>query len=405
MIYMPVKTNSEIMRTVLETLVEKISRRTSKTFSVAILDSVLSQIRTQYPFLTYTQVQDTIYAEGVNPVQVLPEIDRVSEHDFYQCLNDIIHTTIQHLEHNADYFFIKEFREALRDIAEINFLEQGINLNMMQYQYIVERREALKIKNAEITENTIQAILQLLDGIYPEKQAILIMIEALQTTQKKFDFISAIELSDTADEEGYYQLHVRSELNDVRFILVGRALQQLIEDVRRLITWKKDISFISALKQELGEENLAQLKDVGVNLNQIETMLIRLEFQTLLQKSLVTIHQLLAQENGEQKAYESLVNIIQTMKQTHVVLDYVDLKPITGFNTSRDIVVLQDINQVEPYQLGKALRELIKYTCSTYMHGSPHFIEDFKTQLGSRYLSEIENIGVNLHFLELKFAR
>jgi hypothetical protein len=31
------------------------------------------------------------------------------------------------------------------------------------------------------------------------------------------------------------------------------------------------------------------------------------------------------------------------------------------------------------------------------------FIEEFKNKLGNEYLSEIEKMGVNLYFLELKY--
>ena len=36
--------------------------------------------------------------------------------------------------------------------------------------------------------------------------------------------------------------------------------------------------------------------------------------------------------------------------------------------------------------------------------GDKTFIPDFKKRLGEEYLQEIEKMGVNLHFLELRFA-
>ena len=68
------------------------------------------------------------------------------------------------------------------------------------------------------------------------------------------------------------------------------------------------------------------------------------------------------------------------------------------------ISIMPEVNSVESYKLGKAIREIIKMTHKHLGDKSYNFIEEFKNKLGDKYLSEIEKIGVNLHFLELKFT-
>lgn len=67
---------------------------------------------------------------------------------------------------------------------------------------------------------------------------------------------------------------------------------------------------------------------------------------------------------------------------------------------------MPEISNVEPYEFAKAIRDVIKIA-ETHLDDKTNtsFIEDFKKQLGGEYLLQIEKIGVNLHFLEFKFAK
>ena len=63
---------------------------------------------------------------------------------------------------------------------------------------------------------------------------------------------------------------------------------------------------------------------------------------------------------------------------------------------------MTEINSVESYKLGTAFREIIKVIHDIL--GDETFIPEFKKKMGDKNLLEIEKMGVNLHFLELRFA-
>ena len=67
------------------------------------------------------------------------------------------------------------------------------------------------------------------------------------------------------------------------------------------------------------------------------------------------------------------------------------------------INVPAEINSVRTSELGRALQKTIEQiSTSLGEDAGKHFIEKFKKHLGKAYVLRIEEIGVNLHMIELK---
>ena len=108
---------------------------------------------------------------------------------------------------------------------------------------------------------------------------------------------------------------------------------------------------------------------------------------------------------AESFAVATIDNIIEELQEEHDVLKYIKIDKSQYEKGSEAINIMPEINNIESYKLGKAIREIIKEAGEELdKDKKASFIEDFKRQLGDDYLLEIEKIGVNLHFLDLKFA-
>ncbi|MEM4258951.1 MAG: hypothetical protein QXL17_07380 [Candidatus Thermoplasmatota archaeon] len=401
---MPTKENAEILKRILKTLIEKIGRRTSEGFAVIILETVLKHLQEKYPFIAYVSVEKKLYSEGFDAVKIQPEINQIPSHDFFLFVKELIEMTVLYLEKNADFYFIKEFRESISDIADTDFAEFGINLNFMQHEYIVERKEELKIKKHEILEHVIKALINIINRVYPEQEALQTMISILQKNQQKFDFLQAVTIGQTPDYEGFYTIQVGPDVNGVRSAMFIDAVTTLIEGVCRTIRWKDDVSFVDMLTIELGDEHVLNLKNLGLNFKHIETLIVRMEFEVIIKKTFATIVEILRNQYSVDFIYNALLKLQEKLAAEHELFSYISINPTFVVKEADAIVVKPDVNMLEPYKVGRALRDMIKYTCLWYLKGDFSFIEEFKQKLGEEYLYEIEQIGVNLHFLELKFA-
>ncbi len=397
-------TNSEIVEHALQALISKIGRRTSEGFAVITIDKILKELEAKYDFLKYIEVQNTSYSEGMDAVNILPDIDSVESAVFYKSLNDIIISAVRHLKGKADFFFIKEFKEVIDRIADLKIEQDGVDLSHMQLQYIVDRKQALKIDNSEVVENVISTLASLLNKMFPEKQSIKTMITSIRKLEEKYNFFKYIEIADTPDSEGFYAIKALPEMNNVHIAIMAEAIKKLIEEIGKSTEWKNEGSFIESFKNELGEEFLFKIEKMGVNLNNIQVILLRQGHELLVKKALEAIINIIDERTSKGFAVVTIDTIIEELENRHDVLKYIKIDKSRYTEGADAISIMPEVNSVESYKLGKAIREIIKMTHKHLGDKTYNFIEEFKNKLGDKYLSEIEKIGVNLHFLELKFT-
>jgi len=401
---MPELKNSEIIEYILRTLVDKIGRRTSESFAVVVIDTVMKELYPRYGFLRYIKVENTLYSEGMSSaVSVMPDIDSVEATEFYKAINDLIKMTVRHLERNADFFFIKELHEAIDDIDGLVLNDEKLDLGFMQFEYIAEKKQALDIKNSEITEQVIKALIYLTNRKFPEAEAIKTVDAAVKELEKNYGFLKNIQIYTTPDSKGIFEIRVLHDINRVWIFTMGETLQKLIEEVGKSVTWDADRSFIEVFKNELGEEHLATITKMGVNLDQIKLVVLQQGHEQVVKKTLETLVNIISKRTSKGFAMATVDTVLNTLREKHDILQYIKIDT-SRFEEGIDAIsIMPEINNVESYKLGKALREIIKISGRNLGHKTFAFIEEFKNQIGEKYLLEMEKMGVNLHFLELKF--
>ena len=399
-------TNTEIVEYVLRGLAKKIGRRTSEGFAVVTIDTIIKELRPKYDFLKYVLVQDTTYSEGINAVSIMPDMDYVEHDELYRALDDVIKSAVRHLKRKADYFFIREFKEIFDGIPGLDIEKEGISLNQMQLEYIVDRTNIFRLIHSEIIENVIKTLICLLNKVNPEKQAIDMMITSVEKLKQRYSFLKYVDISPKPDSNGFYTIGAMSGINNVSSAKVSDVIQKLIEEIGMLINWENEKeAFNDAFKKELGEEQLGNLQRLGINLNHIQTMMAKKEHENIAKNTLKALVVVVGRFTSEGFAIITIHNAIKDLSESHNVLRYIKIDESQYSKGANAIEIIPDINTVESYELAKALRDIIKMT-GTFLDdkNTSSFIEEFKKELGDEYLQEVKKIGVNLHFLELKFA-
>ena len=395
--------NSQVIRCVLQTLVSKIDRRTSEGFATVTLDAVLNELMSRYDFLRYVEIKNTFYSEGIDAVNVSSEIDLVDTAKFYNAVRDIMEMTVKYVKEKANFFFIKEVQEALNDIYDLDLKEQNIDLNLMQFQFIVDKKHEVKMKNSEMVEIVIGALNNIINQKFPGAQKTKTMINSIRKLGKKYDFLKHVEISDEPTSGGFYLIRALPGINNAHPIDVAEAIQKIICDIGESLDWKDGESFIESLKMEIGEKHLA-LEGMGVNLEHIKFVLMRQGHEVLVKKTLEALIDTVSKNTSEGFAVVAIDAAIGKLEEKHNILRYIKIDKSRYAEGANAISIMPDINNVESYKLGKAIREVIRMVGKELGSKTSLYIEDFKKRIGTKYLYEIERIGVNLHFLELKFA-
>jgi hypothetical protein len=176
-------------------------------------------------------------------------------------------------------------------------------------------------------------------------------------------------------------------------------LERFIEEIGRSIEWNTQHSFLEEFQSALGDENIYAIKEMGVNLDHIGTVLRQQENEIITKKTLNALIDIGSKKISVGFAVETINFIIKKVKLKHDVLKYITIDKYRYDEGFDAIFINPAIKSVESNKLGKALWEIIK-NMQEFIR-ERNFIENFKKELGDEYLQKIEEIGVNLHFLEI----
>ena len=397
--------NAKIITELLTTLFVKISRRTNEKNAITILNRVLSDSKNKYSYLTLIIINDATYKENRDYIKINNEklFNKLSSKNLKNCIKDIFELTIKHLQRDADYFFIREFKEAVNKIDDFHLDYNELDLNKLQFKYIINRKEDLKIKNSKIFTIIIEAFLNTINKLSNNLESYSIIKSIFNSSYNQFEFLKAIEFKNEKNQKSYYDISIDPSIDYIPSYQISKAIVYLIRQIGYKIDTENKSIYIDTLKKEINNENLLLLKKIGVNLNLIDISIFKVGFDNVLNKILSTIYFLLLKEKSKENIKLKMNEVISSLKQNYEFLDNIKIKEISLENNDNIFEINPEINNVPAYKYAKALREIIIETSNYFSKDKSIFIDEFKQSIGDEYLYEIEKIGVNLHFLEMKF--
>lgn len=397
--------NAKIIIKILTTLFTKISRRTNEKNATIILNRALNEIKNKYSYLPLIIIKDATYKENTDNIQINNKklFNKLSSQNLDNCIQDIFELTINYLQRDADYFFIREFKEAINKIDGFNIDDKEFDLNKLQFRYTINRKQDLKIKNSKMLRIIIEAFLNTINKLSNNFEPYFLIDPILKSSYNQFDFLRAIEIEKGKNMKNYYNITIDLSIDYIPTYQISKAIIYLIEQIGYKINNENKDVYIDTLKNEIGNESLLLLKKIGVNLNLIDSSIFKVGFDNILKKILSTLFLLLLEEKSKDIILLNMKKIISSLKQNYKFLDNVTIKEISLENDDDIFEIKSEINNVPANKFAKALRDIIICNCDYFSTDKSVFIEKFKQSIGEEYLYEIEKIGVNLHFLEMKF--
>ena len=106
----PQKTNSEVVKQVLNTLINTIRRKTDEKHAILTVNSLIKKLEAEYDFLRYIEINDTRLLATADIVNVMPDIDAVSPKEVGKALYIIVSIMSYSLGDKEGYFLIKELQ-------------------------------------------------------------------------------------------------------------------------------------------------------------------------------------------------------------------------------------------------------------------------------------------------------
>lgn len=386
--------NDQVTKIIIDMLIDKIRRRTSENYAVEMIYRMLDELISTYPFLKSIKIVDTSYSERDDTIYVDPDINNVPFDLFSKALAAIIKTTVELLGRTADFFFIREFDEAIEGIKGLDLMDYGIDLSTFQFQYILERQQESRTKNTEVLESIMRALTTSLHHILPRDEVLPFITDILKKLEFRYTFLKYMQPIDDYDIDRVHIFRVPQVVDNENVSDVSQAIKDILLETGKILGWERSEEFLDLFRKELLDEEYGRLKRIGINLEHIKIILLRQGNKPLVERTISVLIDIMEENSLSRDVVSS---VLEKLKSTHEVLQYIDV-------SSNGIYIDNMINNFESYKLGKALRDLIKIVGLELGERPFSYIEEFKQHLGEKHLRDLEKLGVNLHFLELKFT-
>ena len=132
---MPHFENSEVVRHILQKLINISSRKTTEVEVVTKMDELINKLKEKYDFLKHVEINDSRFMENEEPVTVMSDINGVKSNEVGKALIDIIKTMNSILGKDAGYFFIKELKSNIEEDYYSTIEEMGLDFGVMQLEF------------------------------------------------------------------------------------------------------------------------------------------------------------------------------------------------------------------------------------------------------------------------------
>jgi hypothetical protein len=385
--------NEYLIGRMFRSVIDVVSRRTSGGYAAVIIGNVIKELEKNYDFLKYVEIKSTHYAEAVDVVDIKADLGYVDTNEIRRAIRDFIQTVTTVMGKQAGYFLIREIKEGLPYDYEQTIKELGIDLEMMQLQYLAERRKTyrLDIENVDIIRYVLKALFDILDRDVGRNFAISTMTDLVERCRTTHEILEYVKINDIRMIQGVDVVSVMSTVNAVDQEDIGEPIQTMIQEVNKALKEKGGYAFVDKLKKQLTSEYVYILEELGVDLH-----------GTSVRQDLILKHVLMALIGVLHKATSqsyAVLTIDSVLKKLDERYGYMT-RYSDGINA---VSVPSDVNEVSPMELAKAIQKMVeRVTFSLGEEAGEDFVNRFKERLGKAYLSKIEQMGVNLHMIQLR---
>lgn len=397
---MPRFENEEILGRILKSTIDVLSRRTSKAYANVIIDNAIRELSEKHSFLRYVEIQGTRHTELVEVVTIASDLNRVEPQKIGKATIEFLEKITKSMGKNAGYYFIKEIKEDLPYDYEKTIKELGIDLDFLQLELITEIKQSLKsqIRNSDILKHSIKTLFDILDREIGRDYAFSTISEVVERFRTEYSLLECVTINDIRSIQNVDLVSVRPNIDELEPTNVGTAIQKIIQEINYLLGEQGGFTFIEKLRNNFNEDYIFKLGEMGVNINVLQLSQVRVVQHVL--KALIDV---LSELSAQSHAVLTIDNVTKKLGDKYEFLKYIKIDSMRYSEGIDAISVLPEIDIVRPSEVGRGIQKTVEeIVMSLGEEVGQHFIGKFKKRLGKAYVLRIEEMGVNLHMIDLR---
>jgi len=397
---MPQFENTDILGRILKATLGVISRRTSDAYANVVIGNAIRKIANKYTFLNSIKIQGTQYIEVYDIVTIEEDINNVEQKKIINAVNEFLESITKSMGKDAGYYFLREIKGSFPYDFEEKIRELGIDLDYLQFKFLTDLKQSSKyhMKNTEIIRNVMKILFEILDRDLGRDVSYRLMSELVERLSTEYNIFKYVKINDIRSIQNVDIVTINEDINAVESDVVGVAIQKIIQEIFNSFTDQGGFSFIEKLKSHLNAEYLMKLGELGINLD-----VIQLKKELVVKHVLIALVDVLSKSSNQNYAVMVVNNVL---KKFELKFEYLKNIKISSENISEEnkrVFVSPEIESVNSSELGRGIQKIVEdITFSLGDAAGPYFIKNFRKQLGKAYILRIEELGVNLHMIDLK---
>jgi len=392
--------NKEIIGRILKTTIGVIGRRTSDSYANVIIGSAIRELSNKYSFLKDINIQGTQYNEVYDIISFNSGLENVKPDQLANATNEFIEKISKSMGKDAGFYFIKEIKEDLPYEFEKTIKDIGIDLDYLQLQFITDLKDSYKfrIENFDILKNFFKILFDILDNEIGKRKAYLILEDLNKRFSIEYDFLKLVKINDVSSIPNIDSVTVDKNVNLVDENIVGTGIQKIVQELNNVVSEKNIIDFTDKIKDKLNSDYILKLNEIGVDFN-----VVKLKKELIIRHVIKALINVLTDSSNYSYATMVVNNVIREFDLKFSFFKDIKINKKSSENNDEEISISKSIENVNYSELGRGIQKIVeKITISLGDEAGSHFIEKFKKGLGKAYVLRIEEMGVNLHMIELK---
>lgn len=392
--------NKELFGRLLRSTIGVIGRRTSDAYANVVIGNVIRNLSNKYVFLNYVKIVGVSSKEVFDIVEINDEINNVDIREIGRASKEFIQTIIKSMGKNAGYYFIREIKEDLPYDYENTIKNVGLDFDYLQLEFItdVKRNYNYQVENSEVVKHIFTILFEILDRDFGRDFAFKNLHDVVLRLSTSHDSLKYVKINDTRAIQNVDIATVGKDVDSQTSSDVGSDIQKVIQEINNILEGKGGFNFIEKLKNKINPDHSLKLREMDVDLS-----VIKLRQELLVKQVLKSLIDILSDSSTPSYAV-MLVN--NTLKNFQVKFDFFKNIQIDSLRFSQGvdgIDISANIDSVRPSELGRGLQRVIEQiSMALGEDAGKYFVDKFKRRMGRAYLLRMEEIGVNLHMIELR---
>jgi hypothetical protein len=391
---------ADVTRQFLQTLIDIIGRKTSQEFASVTIRNLIKKLQPTYPFVQDIEIKNTYSLELEKSITVHESLNAADPKKVGMVLKELTKIIMKSMGKTAGYFFIRETREKMgNDYNTILVKTMDVDLTMMQSAYIAEKKSValLHIETSDVMRRFLKTMIDMLEKQTSKTYAIGFIAQRIGLLRQQYAFLEKITFNDIRYTLGSEEVVVPPEIDNIDSRELGKAIVSILHDTDKTLADLGRNSVVSDLKTYLTTEYLTKLEEMGVTITAQ-----KIGYDAMFKQIIKALIDIIRETSTENYAIFAVNSSLRKIDSTYQFLQTVKVEPAANEGELYHIIISNNIDSVNETDARRAIHQLLETIMASLTDKVRNeFIQKFKDSLEKKYLSKIEELGVNFHMIEL----